>query len=154
MSSESNLGRVEALNAGQSPIAERGLDDLLADGLGAGRLSFSADPATLHGCRLVIVAVGTLDSAGEWTDRLVREVVLAIAGDPAAPRAIVIRSTLLPGTAVGLAAAAAAVDPTVEVGFNPEFTRKARPWMTSAPRPDRDQGVRQATRSWRPTCAR
>ncbi len=122
---ESNLARVATLSAGQSPIAERGLDDLLADGLAAGRLSFSADPATLHGCRLVIVAVGTLDSAGEWTDRLVREVVLAIAADPAAPRSIVIRSTLLPGTAVGLAAAAAAVDPSVEVGFNPEFTRES-----------------------------
>ena len=51
--------------------------------------------------------------------------VLAIAADPAAPRSIVIRSTLLPGTAVGLAAAAAAVDPAVEVGFNPEFTRES-----------------------------
>ena len=122
---ESNLARVEALNAGQSPIAERGLDDLLAEGLAAGRLSFSADPATLHDCRLVIVAVGTLDSAGDWTDRLVREVVLAIAADPTAPRSIVIRSTLLPGTAVRLAAEAAAVDPGVEVGFNPEFTRES-----------------------------
>jgi UDPglucose 6-dehydrogenase len=122
---ESNLERVTALNAGSSPIAERGLDDLLAGGLAAGRLSFSADPATLHGCRLVVVAVGTLDGEGEWTDRLVREVVLAIARDPAAPRSIVIRSTLLPGTAVRLAADAAAVDPTVEVGFNPEFTRES-----------------------------
>src|SRR5664279_5453599 len=104
---ESNQARVAALNAGSSPIAERGLDDLLADGLAAGRLSFSNDPATLRGCRLVVVAVGTLDAAGEWTDRLVREVVLQIARDPKAPRSIVIRSTLLPGTAVRLAAEAA-----------------------------------------------
>jgi UDPglucose 6-dehydrogenase len=117
--------RVAALNAGASPIAERGLDDLLAAGLAAGRLSFSSDPATVHGCRLVIVAVGTLDPAGEWTDRLVREVVLGIARDPAAPRSIVIRSTLLPGTAVSLAAEASAIDPAVEVGFNPEFTRES-----------------------------
>ena len=122
---EQSEERVAALNAGSSPIAERGLDDLLADGLAAGRLSFSSDPATLRGCRLVVVAVGTLDAAGEWTDRLVREVVLAIARDPKAPRAIVIRSTLLPGTAVRLAAEAAAVDPAVEVGFNPEFTRES-----------------------------
>ena len=122
---ESNPDRVIALRDGISPIAERGLDDLLAEGLAAGRLSFSSDPATLHGCRLVIVAVGTLDSAGDWTDRLVRQVVLAIAGDPAAPRAIVIRSTLLPGTAVRLAAEVTAVDPSVEVAFNPEFTRES-----------------------------
>jgi UDPglucose 6-dehydrogenase len=122
---ESNPDRLADLSAGISPIAERGLDDLLAGGLAAGRLSFSGDPATLHGCRLVIVAVGTLDSAGEWTDRLVRDVVLAIARDPAAPRAIVIRSTLLPGTVVSLAAEVAAVDPAVEVGFNPEFTRES-----------------------------
>ncbi len=117
--------RVAALNAGDSPIAERGLDDLLAAGLAAGRLSFSTDPASVHGCRLVIVAVGTLDAAGEWTDRLVREVVLGIARDPAAPRSIVIRSTLLPGTAVSLAADASAIDPAVELGFNPEFTRES-----------------------------
>jgi UDPglucose 6-dehydrogenase len=122
---ESNPDRVIALRDGISPIAERGLDDLLAEGLAAGRLSFSSDPATLHGCRLVIVAVGTLDTAGDWTDRLVRQVVLAIAGDPAAPRAIVIRSTLLPGTAVRLAAEVSAVDSSVEVAFNPEFTRES-----------------------------
>ncbi len=122
---ETNPERVDALNSGISPIAERGLDDLLAAGLAAGRLSFSTDPASVHGCRLVIVAVGTLDRAGEWTERFVRDVVLGIARDPAAPRAIVIRSTLLPGTAVRLAAEAEAIDPAVEVGFNPEFTRES-----------------------------
>ena len=122
---ETNPERVDALSSGISPIAERGLDDLLAAGLAAGRLSFSTDPASVQGCRLVIVAVGTLDRAGEWTERFVRDVVLGIARDPAAPRAIVIRSTLLPGTAVRLAAEAEAIDPAVEVGFNPEFTRES-----------------------------
>ena len=120
-----DAARVARLRLGQLPIREPGLDELVAEGLGSGRLSFHADAAASHGSRLVIVAVGTLDRDGEWTAGTVRAAVAALAGDRLAPRAIVIRSTLLPGTAVEIAAAAQAIDPDVEVAFNPEFTREA-----------------------------
>ena len=44
---------------------------------------------------------------------------------PSLPRGIVVRSTLLPGTARALAAEARAVDPSVRLAHNPEFTREA-----------------------------
>ena len=44
---------------------------------------------------------------------------------PSLPRGIVVRSTLLPGTARALAQDLRAVDPTVRIAHNPEFTREA-----------------------------
>ena len=120
-----DAARVERLRAGDVPIHEPGLDDLVHEGLASGRLSFHADPAATHGSSLVIVAVGTLDRAGEWTVDLVEKAVTGIASDPAAPRHLVIRSTLMPGTAVRLAARVRDIDPRMRVCFNPEFTREA-----------------------------
>ena len=120
-----DVARVARLRLGQLPIREPGLDELVAEGLHDGRLSFHSDPAASHGTRLAIVAVGTLDQDGEWTAATVRAAVEALVRDVEAPRSIVIRSTLLPGTAVDIARAARAVDPAVEIAFNPEFTREA-----------------------------
>jgi UDPglucose 6-dehydrogenase len=122
---EIDPARVERLRRGELPIHEPGLDELVADGLASRRLSFDTDPASLHGTRLAIVAVGTLDRDGEWTDRTVRATVDGIARDPKAPRAIVIRSTLLPGSAVAIRETALAIHPGLEIAFNPEFTRES-----------------------------
>ena len=119
-----DAARVARLRDGILPIMEPGLDDLVATGLADGRLRFETDPSALHGADLVIVAVGTLDSAEEWTDRTVRAAVRGIASDRAAPRHIVIRSTLLPGTAVTIAEEVAAIDPGIRLALNPEFTRE------------------------------
>jgi UDPglucose 6-dehydrogenase len=51
--------------------------------------------------------------------------VQAIAADASLPRDIVIRSTLLPGTARALAAEIRSLDPMVTLAHNPEFTREA-----------------------------
>jgi UDPglucose 6-dehydrogenase len=48
-----------------------------------------------------------------------------LAADPRAPRHLVIRSTLMPGTAVALERIARSIDPAVRLCFNPEFTREA-----------------------------
>lgn len=116
--------RVEGLNRGIVPIREPGLDELIDEGLASGRLSFHADVTATHGSRLAIVAVGTLDRAGEWTDRNVLAAAESLARDPDAPRRIVVRSTLLPGTARRIAARLEEIDPTVEFALNPEFTRE------------------------------
>jgi UDPglucose 6-dehydrogenase len=121
---ESDPGRLAGLRQGVLPISEPGLDDLIARGIAAGRITFASDPVALHGARLSIVCVGTLDGSGDWSAETVRKVVRSLAADHGGPRAIVVRSTLLPGTAAELDADARTVDPSVELLFNPEFTRE------------------------------
>lgn len=117
--------RVALLRRGILPIHEPQLDDLVARGLASGRLVFDDTASGTHGAALAIVCVGTLDAAGEWTDRTVRSVLRGLAADPAAPRALVVRSTLLPGTAVALADLVEAIDPGVALAVSPEFTRES-----------------------------
>jgi UDPglucose 6-dehydrogenase len=117
--------RVSRLERGDLPIHEPGLDELVAEGLARGRLRFSADATAIRGCGLVIVCVGTLDADEEWSDTVVSQAVADIAADVEAPRHIVIRSTLLPGAAVAIAARARGLDRHVVVAHNPEFTREA-----------------------------
>jgi UDPglucose 6-dehydrogenase len=73
----------------------------------------------------VIVCVGTLDAHEEWSGAIVRAAVHGLAADPAAPRRIVIRSTLMPGSAREIAAEVRSVDASVRIAHNPEFTREA-----------------------------
>jgi UDPglucose 6-dehydrogenase len=120
-----DAARIARLREGDVPIHEPGLDELVAEGLANGRLEFHADQSGTHGARLVIVAVGTLDRAGEWTGELVEQAVSLLAADAKAPRHLVVRSTLMPGTAVRLERTARAIDPAVRLCFNPEFTREA-----------------------------
>ena len=54
--------RVQRLVDGEVPIHEPGLDDLLADGLARGRLTFSTEATAAAGRELVIVCVGTVVS--------------------------------------------------------------------------------------------
>ncbi len=120
-----DAARIERLRGGELPVHEPGLDELVAEGLEHGRLRFAADPAEMRGRDLVIVCVGTLDAAEEWDGGIVRAAVHGVAADATLPRHIVIRSTLLPGTARALAAELRTVDPGVRLAHNPEFTREA-----------------------------
>src|SRR6185369_3537046 len=61
---------------------------------------------------------------GEWSGDQLEEAVRSVAADPLAPRTIVIRSTLLPGTMARLDQMARDIDPAVELAYNPEFTRE------------------------------
>jgi UDPglucose 6-dehydrogenase len=88
-------------------------------------VSFADDHAAIRGAELAIVCVGTLDPDEEWDDATVRAAVRDLASDPELPRAIVIRSTLLPGTAVDIARQVRTVDASVRIAHNPEFTREA-----------------------------
>jgi UDPglucose 6-dehydrogenase len=117
--------RVARLRAGDLPVHEPGLDELVAEGLRERRLAFADDHAAIRGAELAIVCVGTLDPDEEWDDATVRAAVRDLASDPELPRAIVIRSTLLPGTAVDIAREVRTVDASVRIAHNPEFTREA-----------------------------
>lgn len=131
-----DTARVEQLRLGRLPIREPDLDELVLDGLRAGLLSFHDDAAAARGTRLSIVAVGTLDREDQWTDRIVRRAVQDLASDPEAPRWIVVRSTLLPGTARSIAADVQRIDPAVRLAMNPEFTREGSA-VADFLRPDR-----------------
>ena len=120
-----DAARVARLRAGVLPVHEPGLDELVAKGLREGRLRFAEDATAIRGAELAIVCVGTLDPDEEWDDGIVRAAVRDIASDPGLPRAIVIRSTLLPGTAADIARQMQAVDASVRIAHNPEFTREA-----------------------------
>lgn len=119
-----NSQRIVDLSRGVLPFREPGLDEATSAGLASGRLSFSDDPATIRGTEAVLIAVGTLDVDGEWSADQVEIAVVQVASDLSAPRTIVVRSTLLPGTAARLDARAREIDDRVEIALNPEFTRQ------------------------------
>jgi len=95
--------KVAAIAAGRSPVAEPGLDDLLAEGVRSGRLTATDETrAALHTTDVSLVCVGTparADGSLDVTDviGISREIgnALATKNDR---HAVVVRSTVLPGT--------------------------------------------------------
>ncbi len=120
-----DAARIERLRGGDLPVHEPGLDELTAEGFANGQLRFTVDYAETRESELIIVCVGTLDADEEWDGTIVRAAVRGIAADPSLPRNIVIRSTLLPGTARGIAAEVREIDGAIVLAHNPEFTREA-----------------------------
>jgi UDPglucose 6-dehydrogenase len=116
--------RVERLRQAIMPFQEPGLDTAVADGVAAGRLIFATRLEASRGADAILVAVGTLDAEGEWSSDQVETAVAEVAAESDAPRAVIIRSTLLPGTTNRLADAARQRDARVDICFNPEFTRQ------------------------------
>ena len=120
-----DAARIEHLREGVLPVHEPGLEELVAEGLANERLRFTTDYADTRGSELIVVCVGTLDAEEEWNGEIVRAAVRDLAAERTLPRHIVIRSTLLPGTARAIAAEVADIDEDVIVAHNPEFTREA-----------------------------
>lgn len=121
---ERDRRRVDQLVRGEIPIREPELEDIVAAGLRSGRLSFHHDQAATHGTELVFVAVGTLTASGRWTGRTVVRTLQALVRDSAAPDGIAIRSTLMPGTAARILSGLRTERPSLELAYNPEFTRE------------------------------
>ncbi|HEX5465457.1 MAG TPA: nucleotide sugar dehydrogenase [Candidatus Limnocylindrales bacterium] len=127
---EADPDRLAALRRGEVPFHEPGLDELTATSLAERRLVLSDSPdAAVSTARLVILAVGTHGPDGSWQSasmvRCLLEVVPLVADDAV----LVIRSTLPPDFAVGIAARVAGLRratgrPDVPVLLNPEFTRE------------------------------
>lgn len=130
--------KVALVSAGRSPVLEPGLEDLVRRGTAGGRLHATGDPAqSLAGAELSLVCVGTPSSPTGGTDLgAVRRAVAGIAhvlastaGQGAAHHAVVVRSTVPPGTVdqvVGplLAERLAGTDALAGVGMCPEFLRE------------------------------
>lgn len=113
--------RIAQLRAGQSPIVEPGLQELMAEC--AGRLTFDAPPASLGETDIAMVAVGTPSTPYGAADlSFVRAAVEMIATHARPGTLVVMKSTVPPGTGAGL------IDTLGRAGCdyasNPEFLRE------------------------------
>ncbi|MGH9081758.1 MAG: nucleotide sugar dehydrogenase [Acidimicrobiales bacterium] len=128
--------KVRLVASGRSPVSEPGLDELVAAGAVSGRLRATRDAGeALAGARLSLVCVGTPSSSIGSTD--LRHVLAVIddigrslaAEGSASPHAVVIRSTVPPGTVEDLLtprlrSALAGAPVRVGIGMCPELLRE------------------------------
>jgi len=132
---DSNPNKAELINAGRSPVVENGVGEMIASAVAEGLLRATTDSrAAIRDSELAIVCVGTPSSGNGNLDltyvRRVCEEIAEVLRAKDRFTAIVIRSTVLPGTLRDL------VIPTLEsvsgkragqhfgVGFFPEFLRE------------------------------
>jgi GDP-mannose 6-dehydrogenase len=129
--------KVNQINRGISPITEPGVEELLREGLAAGRISAHTEVGQLlHDCDIAIVCVGTPsapDGAHNMTyiAEATRQIASAIGTERTSPLTIVYRSTIRPGTVEGLitpilaSELGDAFERSVELVYNPEFLRES-----------------------------
>ncbi|MEU4016071.1 UDP-glucose/GDP-mannose dehydrogenase family protein [Microbacterium sp. NPDC028030] len=116
--------KIAALASGAAPFFEPRLPELLAEGLGSGRLRFSSQMADAEGAQVHFVAVGTPQVAGGHAADL-RFVEAAVDGlrPHLRPGDVVAgKSTVPVGTAARLAARV--IDTGATLVWNPEFLRE------------------------------
>lgn len=129
-------GKVDTINAGRSPVVEPGIEDLLAQAATEGSLRAVVDVAdALDGADVSLICVGTPSGAQGETDLgyLTRALAdlraaMALAAPPAdGHHAVVVRSTVPPGTGARVVAPAFEEPPAgwrVHTAMCPEFLRE------------------------------
>jgi UDPglucose 6-dehydrogenase len=124
-----DAGKIERLKAGEVPIFEPGLDDLLAKNTAAGRLSFTTDlAAAVDGAEAIFIAVGTPTRRGDghadltYVMAAAEEIGRALTGYAV----VVTKSTVPVGTNRKVAEALQKANPKAkfDVASNPEFLRE------------------------------
>lgn len=133
--------KIEMLEAGQVPIYEPGLDQMMAKNVAAGRLSFTLDlAAALDGADCVFIAVGTPSRRGDGHADLTY--VMAAAAEIATHAAdgivVVTKSTVPVGTNRKVKQTLGKTNPGLKyfVASNPEFLREGAA-IDDFMRPDR-----------------
>ncbi|MEQ9490812.1 MAG: UDP-glucose/GDP-mannose dehydrogenase family protein [Alphaproteobacteria bacterium] len=121
--------KIDRLNAGEIPIYEPGLEDLVHRNAEQGRLSFSMDLSTsMKDCDLAFIAVGTppRPEDGHADLRYVYQAARDIANAAGQYTVIVDKSTVPVGTAREVMAIVAEANPKadIDVVSNPEFLRE------------------------------
>ncbi|WP_019995028.1 UDP-glucose dehydrogenase family protein [Aureimonas ureilytica] len=133
--------KIESLRAGQIPIYEPGLADLVRRNVEAGRLGFTTDVAeALSGADLVMIAVGTptrkLDGNADlqYVFAASRDIARALTH----PAVIVTKSTVPAGTGREIRRLIAQENPALDfdIASNPEFLREGNA-LSDFMRPDR-----------------
>ena len=138
---EADPRRLGALREGRIPIFEPGLDALVADNVGAGRLSFTDDmDAALIDTEVVFIAVGTPTRRGDGHADLsyVYQAADQVARKLQGYAVIVTKSTVPVGTGRQVAEIVRAARPDLDfdVASNPEFLREGSA-IADFMRPDR-----------------
>jgi len=133
--------KIAALNRGEAPIYEPGLEALMAKNVAAGRLSFTMDlGVALSGADAVFIAVGTPTRRGDGHADLTYVYAAAeeIAASLTAPALVVVKSTVPVGTNREVLRRIRAVRPdlAIDVASNPEFLREGAA-IEDFMRPDR-----------------
>jgi GDP-mannose 6-dehydrogenase len=130
-----NPAKRELLAAGRSPVIEKDLDALIAEGVTNGRLrtATSAAEAVAHS-EVSLICVGTPSRANASLDldyvARVSEEIGAVLRSTHAPHVVCVRSTMLPGSTESVVIPAlergfgGALPPRVDVAVNPEFLRE------------------------------
>ena len=122
--------KIDALQAGRIPIYEPGLDELVARGVEAGRLTFTTDLASaVREAEAVFIAVGTPSRRGDGHADLTYLFAAAeeIAAGLVQDSVVITKSTVPVGTADNVRArlqALAPAGPDVDLVWNPEFLRE------------------------------
>ena len=129
--------KVDAINAGRSPIHEPGLGELIAEARAAGLIEARlAIGDALEGADIAIVCVGTpsgVDGAHNmgFIAQVTRDIAASVDPKRAGPLTVAYRSTMRPGTTEQLirpifrTALGEAADRVIELVYNPEFLREA-----------------------------
>jgi UDPglucose 6-dehydrogenase len=124
---DTDARKVEQLNAGQLPIYEPGLNELLHSGLGTGRLAFTTSyPQAAAFGDVHFICAGTPPLSGSHHADLsqVHGCFTALAPLLDRPCLVAGKSTVPVGTARRLAAELAEACPRAELAWNPEFLRE------------------------------
>ena len=134
-------GKIDRLRAGEIPIFEPGLQDLMAKNVAAGRLSFSLDlTEAVAGADAVFIAVGTPTRRGDghadlrYVMAAAEEIGRAMTGYTV----VVTKSTVPVGTNRKVAEVIRAANPSADfdIASNPEFLREGAA-IDDFMRPDR-----------------
>ena len=130
-----NPRKVDMLNAGQSPVVEERIAELVQQAVADKRLSATTDVAqAVAGTEVSFISVGTPPKSNgapalEALDQVVRDIGTALRNKPGS-HAVVVRSTVPPGTSLGRVlpalreASGRDLGQGLELGFNPEFLRE------------------------------
>jgi UDPglucose 6-dehydrogenase len=129
---DSDHEKIDFLQHGVIPFHEPGLSELVADGVAAGRLRFTPDPADcLAGAEAVFICVGTPPrSTGEANLVAVERAAQVVALHTVGRVVVVEKSTVPAGTAQRVRRTLARERPDaadcLEVASNPEFLREGK----------------------------
>ena len=138
---DKDASKIEGLKNGRMPIYEPGLEDVVADNVSAGRLSFTGDlRAAVQNADVVFIAVGTPSRRGDghadltYVFKASEEIAEAINGYTV----VITKSTVPVGTGQKVEETIRRIRPDaeVDVASNPEFLREGSA-IEDFRRPDR-----------------
>lgn len=129
---EVDAAKAEALAAGRPPFHEPGFDELLAQAVASGRLTFTTDPDAIADAQVHFICVGTPQQEDRYAadlryvDAAVETLLPRLKAHPGRPTVVVGKSTVPVGTAEQIARRLA--DEAPQAGatlvWNPEFLRE------------------------------